>query len=249
MVGGKPRGVVLGDGPTQLERGKANAPPLLGRERRRRLLRELEGGEHEALAVRRELRAQRPPVRVRDEGDVDVGGAVAGERRRRRLLRAERIRRGVHDDRVRTLRGADEEVATESKVFHQSSDGILSVVFRRQRALRADVFLRGFLLQRTGRGGCARIDDVYAHAIVVSDARGIMERAVVVFELVRLLFGGVTVRAALHRRVQAKARRRGVQGVGDRLSLGEIGVLVRFERVGIHGGRHVGQDAPELVVL
>ena len=138
------------------------------------------------------------------EEDVDVGGAVAGERRRRRLLRAERIRRGVHDDRVGTLRGADEEVATESKVFHQSSDGILSVVFRRQRALRADVFLRGFLLQRTGRGGCARIDDVYAHAIVVSDARGIMERAVVVFELVRLLFGGVTVRAALHRSVQPR---------------------------------------------
>ena len=67
--------------------------------------------------------------RVRDEGDVDVGGAVAGERRRRRLLRAERIRRGVHDDRVGTLRGADEEVATESKVFHQSSDGIYPLYF------------------------------------------------------------------------------------------------------------------------
>ena len=84
---------------------------------------------------------------------------------------------------------------------------------------------------------------------MVSHARRALERADVVFERVHVCLGGDAVRVAERGALQARALAFGVQGADNRVSLGEDRVLLRSQRMGLHGRHDVREDAPKLAVL
>mmetsp|Transcript_15637 Transcript_15637/g.38379 ORF Transcript_15637/g.38379 Transcript_15637/m.38379 type:complete len:307 (-) Transcript_15637:609-1529(-) len=222
--------------------------------RRRPLASHCSSGEQEAAVYpRARLNAVLPHIVYRrgalrgvlHQGPLHPAPPVAGERGGGRLLRALRICRGIHLHRARAIQGLAPHLP-RAAVHHEPDHGLLPSVPPRAVALCARVHLRRCPVQWTHRHPLARCDHLFAVSGLVPRTRRAVECAYLVSLGTHLCHGVPPLLLAGDRELAQEGPQDGHARAHCCQPRCQDRVLLRYQRMVLHGGHDVAQVTPEL---